>query len=79
MPTFDANTLPSSTGFDLGSAAQRWDAFLQTLDVTSTTTLAGATIISGALSISLLSTLNGIRFVDGTTFATIQAAIDDLP
>jgi hypothetical protein len=38
LPTFNANTLPASTGFDLGSAAQRWDAFLQDLNLTGNIT-----------------------------------------
>lgn len=67
MPTFNANVLPSSTGFDLGSAAQRWDAFLQQLDVSGIASLAG------------IYNIANIRIVDGTNFATIQAAIDDLP
>lgn len=62
--------MPSSTGFDLGSPTQRWDAFLQQLNVSDTATFTGTT------SFGLW---NGIRVVDGTTFTTIQAAIDDLP
>ncbi|KKM89670.1 hypothetical protein LCGC14_1246420, partial [marine sediment metagenome] len=68
MPTFNANVLPSSTGFDLGSAAQRWDAFLQDLNV------------SGAITLSALSNIQGLRIVGvNGGFTTIQAAIDDLP
>ena len=70
MPTFNANVLPSSTGFDLGSAAQRWDAFLQQMNVS------GAMTLTGALTVG---TWNNVRIVDGAQFTTIQAAIDDLP
>lgn len=75
MPTFDANTLPSSTGFDLGSAAQRWDAFLQQLNVSAAATFSGTTSFTAAITAGLF---NGLRIVDGAQFTTIQAAVDDL-
>ncbi len=68
MPTFDANTLPSSTGFDLGSSAQRWDLFAQLINAT------------GPLVFNGLSSIATIRFVDSSgDFTTPQAAHDDLP
>ncbi len=93
MPTFNANVLPSSTGFDLGSAAQRWDAFLQLLDVSGQFT-AGGNIIPTATGTDLGSTTarwdafldvvssgiwNNIRVVDGNKFTTLLAAFNDLP
>lgn len=33
MPTYNANILPDVTGRDLGSDGQRWDAFLQAVQV----------------------------------------------
>jgi len=68
LPTFNANTLPSSTGFDLGSAAQRWDAFLQQLNVSDLATFTGTTTFG---------LWNGIRVVDGVKFTTAQLAITD--
>ena len=41
--------------------------------------VSGAATFTGATTFSTVSNLNNIRFVDGTTFTTIQAAIDDLP
>lgn len=38
MPSYDANVLPSTTGFDLGSPTQRWDAYLQNLDISGDVT-----------------------------------------
>lgn len=34
--SIDGNILPTATGKDLGSAAQRWDAFMQDADVSGT-------------------------------------------
>lgn len=69
MPTFDANTLPASTGLNLGSATQRWDAFLQQLNVSDLTTFTG---------VQTVGTWNNVRVVDGNQFTTIQDAIDDI-
>lgn len=62
------NFYPAVTGQDLGTTTQRWDLFAQDVNISGTTTLT-----------SMLSKFNKIRFVDGTTFTTIQAAHDDLP
>lgn len=68
MPTYDANILPTTTGIDLGASGQRFDAYLQDLYVSGSSTFAN---------------MNGIIVVDGTTYAAtsagIQAAIDALP
>ena len=41
--TFADNLLPSSTGYDLGSTTQRWDAFLQNINLSGALTLANWT------------------------------------
>lgn len=66
MPTYDTNTLPSTTGIDLGATTQRWDGYFQNLDVSGTETHAGA---------AAYAKLNGIIYVDGTTYTTIASAI----
>jgi len=72
VPTFNANVLPSSTGFNLGSASQEWDAFIQQLIVSGTSTL-------DTLNLGLF---NNIRIIDGTKFAAtaagLQEAIDEI-
>jgi hypothetical protein len=80
VPTFNANVLPASTGFDLGSAAQLWDAFLQQLDVSGAATFSGTMTLTGDIT---ARTLNNIRFANGFSGANAGAqianAIGDLP
>ena len=93
MPTWDTDALPSTTGINHGNANQRWDSWLQDLDVSGTETHAGTETHtgnethSGATTYSGTSTydtiiagvLNNARFVDGVKYTTIQAAHDALP
>ena len=39
--TKNADVLPSSTGFKLGNSSQRWDAFMQNVDISGNFTLNG--------------------------------------
>lgn len=79
MPTWDTNSLPSTTGIDHGSPTQRWDEYVQDLDVAGTATYAG----TGTFDTGIFGLLNNIAFIDGTKYAAtaagIQAAIDALP
>lgn len=45
--TIGGNIYPSSTGLDLGSSSQRWDLFAQSIDVSSSATL--ASLVGGSL------------------------------
>lgn len=64
MPTYSTSLLPESTGIDLGSTGQRWDAFLQNLDV------------SGTTDISLRTLNTRIKFADQQTGADLGAQIN---
>jgi hypothetical protein len=68
MPTFAANVLPSSTGFDLGSAAQRWDAFLQQLNVSDIATFTAGTTFG---------LWNNVRVIDGSKYPKTQAGFEE--
>ncbi|KKL74871.1 hypothetical protein LCGC14_2060550, partial [marine sediment metagenome] len=71
MPTFNANVLPSSTGFNLGSDSQEWDAFIQQLIVSGTSTL-------DILSLGLIHSVRVVNSTAGSKFTTINAAVDDV-
>lgn len=71
MGTVATNYLPNATGLDLGSTGQRWDAFLQSLNVSGNSTLAGVSINSGSLIV-----LSGTGDPYG---GSIQTAIAALP
>ena len=64
---FADNLLPSSTGFDLGSASQQWDVFAQDI------TCSGTASFTGTLAIKKLE---DIRFADQFSGAGVTAKID---
>lgn len=64
MGTFNSNVIPASTGLKLGTSSQRWDAFIQNLDILNAPTFNA-------------KNLNNIRFAD--QFGTISAAVSDIP
>lgn len=53
MPTYDADILPSTTGRNLGSSVQRWDGYLQQLDVS------GVTTFSNPISADIVGNITG--------------------
>jgi hypothetical protein len=64
--------LPTSTGLDLGSTAgagQRWDLFAQTVDISTSLTVAGTTTLSGSINdgSALPATAGTVRFGTGGT------------
>lgn len=67
--TFADNLLPSATGLDLGSVAQAWDLFAQTITVAGASTLTGAVTfgagVSGITTLSLSGQLTS-TLVTGT-------------
>lgn len=67
MSVLNSNQLPSATGLDLGSASQRWDAFLQTLDVSGASTLTGAVSCGGTFAVTGAATLGSTLAVTGVT------------
>lgn len=70
MSVLNANQLPSATGLDLGSSSQRWDAFIQALDVSTTATIAGALTVTGAQTFTGNATFQGNISVAGTSTLT---------
>jgi parallel beta-helix repeat protein len=61
MATYNESLFPESTGYALGSTTQRWGTgYFQNLDLSTALTVAS---------------IAGIKFVDGATYTTIQAAI----
>ena len=74
MPTESTNVLPESTGLDLGSASQEWDAFLRNVAISGT--------FSGLTSVDFQSTndiLNAAQYSGSDMAAKINNAIIALP
>lgn len=78
--TINANVLPATTGFNLGSSAQRWNGFFQNVDVSGTIT--GLPTFSGNNNFTGSNTFGNINndlyvsspSVSGT-YTTCQAAV----
>lgn len=70
MSVLNANQLPSATGLDLGSASQRWDAFLQTLDASGSATVSGSLAVTGASTFTGNVSCGGTLAVTGASTLT---------
>ena len=51
-----ANLLPASTGYNLGSNSQRWNAFIQNLDINGNLTFKGQQAILNTLKVGTVTT-----------------------
>jgi len=65
MGTYSSPILPNSSGLDLGSSSQRWDAFLKDVAVSGTLTstdltLTGNASVGGNLTVTGTSTLGTV-------------------
>ena len=58
MTTVNANYIPESTGYDLGTDSQRWDAFVQDLDVSGTATFSVPISDTGLSTITTAGKVN---------------------
>jgi hypothetical protein len=64
MPTFGGGTvsgdiLPNDTGQDLGNPNQRWDAFLQSLDVSNDAQVTGSLNVDGSITGDITGNITG--------------------
>lgn len=73
MGSTNSNWLPASTGLDLGNTNQRWDAFLQNLNVAGSIAVTGTSSLPGMGLLAL--TYSATPVFDGATAGTFEITL----